>query len=332
MEKISITTMNETKTKEPGLLLYAKRSGPTSFNALWDIKKALDTKKIGHTGTLDSFAEGLLVVLSNGATKLVSHVTNFDKKYEAIIAFGQETDTLDPLGTIISESDFPSKEALEKTLENFTGKIEQRPPIYSSIYVQGKRASDLARDGEEVALKKRLVEVYSLELLEVDNPDAIRFAHIRAHVSKGTYIRSLARDIAKSMGLCAHLARLRRTSVGPFSLEDAVFFEQLSPFNLSQLQTPVATIKTNLEKLPWQNIKDACLALGETEAKAMGFSTRILKKSFEKNFSKGMNLEENWFSSPIPEDESLIFSQENQFLGAIKNINQKLSYSFVIKT
>lgn len=323
--------MTEINHKEPGLLLYAKRSGPTSFNALWDIKKALDTKKIGHTGTLDSFADGLLVVLSNGATKLVSQVTNFDKKYETIIAFGKETDTLDPLGKIILESKLPRQIEIEEALKKFRGKIEQSPPIYSSIYINGQRASDLARDGEKISMKKREVEIFSLELLAVDNPDAVSFAHIRCHVSKGTYIRSLARDIAQSIGVCAHLTRLRRTSVGPFSLEHAVYFEELPVFNLDLVKTPVPDIKDYLEKLPWQAIRDAHLALTPKQVEKMGFTSLCLKSEYETLMENGIPPKAEWFYSDIAEGESFVFSKKEKLLAGIIKSKNKLGYGFVLK-
>ena len=200
-----------------GLLLFNKKAGITSFEALREIKRALGTGKVGHTGTLDKFAEGLLVVLSGQALKLSQWFSNCDKQYLGSIRFGIETDTLDPEGNTVFEAPLPSREAVEKVLEQFTGDIQQEPPAYSAIHVDGQRASDLARKGQTPVMKKRPVHIYRLELGSWDPP----LANIFVHCSSGTYIRSLARDIAIAAGSRAHLAGLLRTRVAGFKLEDA---------------------------------------------------------------------------------------------------------------
>ena len=201
-----------------GLLLVNKQAGVTSFEALSPIKRALATGKVGHTGTLDKFAQGLLVVLSGNALKLSQWFSNCDKQYEACICFGIETDTLDPEGEIVSQAPLPSREAVEKILCRFIGPIMQTPPVYSAIHVNGKRASALARSGQAPEMKERQVHIYSLTLRSWDSP----LCHIHVHCSSGTYIRSLARDIARAVGCCAHLSGLTRTHVAGFRLADAV--------------------------------------------------------------------------------------------------------------
>jgi len=220
-----------------GILPYAKKSGLTSFSSLGCIKKALHTKKVGHTGTLDSFAEGLLVVLTGSLTRLVPFFTLFDKTYEAVISFGKETDTLDPSGSVIRNAPLPDSADFEKSLSAFCGTIMQSPPAYSAIHVNGKRASGLAREGRLESLPERPVTVFKNEILEMrlTPENKLRYARVLFHVSKGTYIRSLARDIALNCNSAAHLIGLKRTKVGCFSLEDAAFFEDLEDFTIDSV-------------------------------------------------------------------------------------------------
>jgi len=208
----------DAKPPPPGLILLRKPLGLTSFDSLKAVKRGLGSGKAGHTGTLDKFAEGLLLVLTGKALKLSQWFTHCDKQYEGTIRFGIETDTLDPEGEEIAQAPAPSREAVEGALELFRGKIEQAPPAYSAIHVAGERASVLARRGEAPEMKKRPVEIYRLELRSWDPP----FAGISVHCSGGTYIRSLARDIALAAGSRAHLTGLLRTQVARFRLEDAV--------------------------------------------------------------------------------------------------------------
>ena len=206
------------KIPPSGLLLLRKRAGLTSFEALGEIKRALGTGKVGHTGTLDKFACGLLLVLTGRALKLSPWFSHCDKQYEGTIRFGVETDTLDPEGSPVAEAEAPSREAVENVLSQFLGEIMQAPPAYSAIHIDGKRASARARSGEPVEMRKRPVHIYRLELRSWEPP----FAQIFVHCSSGTYIRSLARDIALAAGSRAHLSALVRTSVAGFRLEDAV--------------------------------------------------------------------------------------------------------------
>ena len=163
-----------------GIVLLAKQSGVTSFSSLSSVKRALNTTKVGHTGTLDSFADGLLVVLVGKLTHLVPHITNFDKTYEALIEFGSETDTLDPTGQVIKTGKIPSKEEVESALEKFLGETEQIPPAYSALHVDGKRASDLVREGKTVELKPRKITISSIRLLDFDG----QYARIEVSCSK----------------------------------------------------------------------------------------------------------------------------------------------------
>ena len=149
-----------------GIVLLSKQSGETSFASLSAVKKSLGTKKVGHTGTLDSFADGLLVVLTGHLTRLVSHITNFGKTYLALVEFGSETDTLDPTGKIVKTGRIPEEEEVREALKAFKGEIDQIPPKFSALHVNGKRASDLMRNGEEVELPARKITIYSIKLLD----------------------------------------------------------------------------------------------------------------------------------------------------------------------
>lgn len=208
-----------------GIILLSKPAGKTSFQSLGALKKALNTGKIGHMGTLDRFAEGLLVALSGSMTRLSVYASAMDKEYIARIFFGKGTDTLDIEGAVVSEGPVPREEDIAGVLPQFLGTFMQVPPQYSAVHVGGKRAYQAARSGEEVELAPRQVTVTRIDLLEISPPEAT----IRVACSKGTYIRSLARDIAKSLGTCAHVTKLVRIRIGGFRLEDAVAPDAFDP-------------------------------------------------------------------------------------------------------
>jgi len=229
-----------------GLLLINKKSGITSFDTLREIKRALDTGKVGHTGTLDKFASGLLLVLTGRDLKLTQWFSHCDKQYTGKIHFGIETDTLDPEGSVIAEAEPPSREKVEKALSEFSGVIMQSPPAYSAIHINGKRASELARSGQVPEMKKREVTIHKIELRNWDPP----FADIFVHCSSGTYIRSLARDIALAAGSRAHLCSLLRTQIADFKLEDAQGGE-----NPSFSPLPVTKSVISALRLPWLEVQ-----------------------------------------------------------------------------
>jgi tRNA pseudouridine55 synthase len=204
-----------------GYILLHKRSGVTSFQALNPVKRILGTGKVGHTGTLDRFADGLMVVLTGKALKAQERFTHLDKRYTAAVLFGRETATLDPEGETVAEADVPTEDAIVAAFERFRGDIMQTPPAYSAIHINGSRASDLMRQGKPPEMKARPVTIYALELLSYERP----VARIAVHCSSGTYVRALARDIALACGSRAHLAALTRTMVGDYCLEDAVVVE-----------------------------------------------------------------------------------------------------------
>lgn len=207
-----------------GVLIIDKPIGVTSFDVIRDIRKEYGTKKVGHTGTLDPMATGVLPVLIGDATKLSDYLMDHDKEYIAVLKLGEKRDTGDSEGNIIETSKIPSltTQEIESTLKAFIGKISQIPPMYSAIKVNGKKLYELAREGKEIERKPRNVEIYSIELLEVEKNteniiDKIKF---KVNCSKGTYIRTLCEDIAEKLGTVGYMQELRRTRVGKFTLED----------------------------------------------------------------------------------------------------------------
>lgn len=237
---------------------FAKPSGITSFAALGQIKRILGTKKVGHTGTLDCFADGLLVVLTGQLTRLVPYITACDKTYRVLVYFGKETDTLDPGGTIIAEKPLPSYRDFLAAVQQLRGTIAQVPPVYSAVKQGGKRLSDKVRRGEIVAVPPRLITIYNSTVEEVfyaqesaahtdpnlkDTGEKVLGAILSVRCSKGTYIRSLVRDIAYRCASAAYVHALRRIAIGPFTLAKAAGLAALQPFGsgrcLERKRTPL---------------------------------------------------------------------------------------------
>ena len=205
--------------------------------------------KVGHGGTLDPLASGVLPIALGEATKLTGRMLDADKTYLFTLRFGEETDTLDAEGKVIATSDvLPSAEELAAVLPQFTGPITQVPPAYSALKIDGKRAYDLARAGEEVTLKSREVTIHALEIHGFDASDGVT---LQAQVSKGTYIRSLARDIAHALGSCGTVTMLRRIKAGPFDLSGAISLDKLNEVGkgapLEQLLLP---LEAGLDDIP----------------------------------------------------------------------------------
>ena len=200
------------------VILLAKPPGLSSFSALAEVKRRLATRRVGHAGTLDPFAEGLLIALSGSYTRLAPWASAMDKEYLAVFTFGRTTDTLDPEGRFTAEGSVPSRESLQEALPAFTGTISQVPPAFSAVHVGGRRAYEAARSGQELTLAPRQVTVHGLSLLGFTGAEA----SLRIGCSRGTYVRSLARDIAAHLGTVAYVRRLERTRIGGFRVEEAV--------------------------------------------------------------------------------------------------------------
>jgi tRNA pseudouridine55 synthase len=221
--------------------LVAKPDGPTSHDVVDQVRRALGLRRVGHLGTLDPFAAGLLVVVVGRATRLAPYVADWTKSYEGVIRLGRTTATDDATGETAGASDAwhsLDRGRVETALARFRGTYDQRPPAYSAVKVEGERAYRRARRGEAVTLAARPVEVSALELMSFAPPDV----GFRATVSGGTYLRSLARDVGEALGCGAHLATLLRTRVGPFRLEDAVTPERLTAGDLRDPATLVADL------------------------------------------------------------------------------------------
>ncbi len=208
-----------------GVLVVDKPIGMTSHDVVQVIRRGTGIRRAGHTGTLDPRASGVLVILLGPAVRLSEYVSASDKRYQATIRLGSSTDTFDGEGRIIKTSPVPNltEEELDTGLQTFVGEIEQVPPPYSAIKVDGRRAYDMAREGEEVNLEPRKIEVYSLELLEWNSPELV----VDVFCSSGTYVRSLANDLGTKLGCGAYLIGLRRTKSGRFTLRDAVPLRRL---------------------------------------------------------------------------------------------------------
>jgi len=208
-----------------GVLVVDKPVGLTSHDVVQVVRKGTNIRRAGHTGTLDPRASGVLVVLIGPAVRLSEYVSASDKRYQAILRLGSTTDTYDSEGKVTSSRpvDNITEEQFEAALEKFVGKIEQVPPPYSAVKVKGRKAYEMARQGEEVDLSPRIITVYSLELLEWAPPEAV----IDVYCSSGTYVRSLAYDLGELLGCGAHLVGLRRTKSGRFTLRDAVPLRKL---------------------------------------------------------------------------------------------------------
>ncbi|MFT4057077.1 MAG: tRNA pseudouridine(55) synthase TruB [Novosphingobium sp.] len=205
--------------------------------------------KVGHGGTLDPLATGILPVALGEATKLAGRMLDATKAYAFTVKFGEQTDTLDLEGAVIATSDVrPSRAEVEAVLPRFTGGIEQVPPAYSALKVDGERAYDLARAGVDVQLKTRSVTVFDLKVMDFD-PEA--GATLLATVSKGTYIRSLARDIALALGSCGTVTMLRRTKAGPFDLSHAISLDKLNEFGKgAPLEQILLPLEAGLDDIP----------------------------------------------------------------------------------
>ena len=226
----------------PGLVLIDKPTSWTSHDVVAKVRKAVGTKKVGHAGTLDPLATGLLVLGIESGTKLLTFLVGADKTYEATIRLGQQTISDDSESEVISlaspdEIAKLSDEDVAREIVKLTGVIMQTPSSVSAIKVAGKRAYDLVRAGEEVELKAREVNIYSFEMLSVKRVSGFLDVQVRVECSSGTYIRALARDLGNLLGVGGHITALRRTKVGHFDVSDANSIEELSELRLTELAT-----------------------------------------------------------------------------------------------
>jgi tRNA pseudouridine55 synthase len=264
-----------------GWIILDKPVGLGSTQAVGAVKRVcreagLGKVKVGHGGTLDPLASGVLPIALGEATKLCGRMLDASKVYDFTVAFGTETAGLDAEGEVVRASDMrPTLAEIEAVLPRFTGSIEQVPPAFSAIKIDGQRAYDLARKGEAVEMKARSVTIYSLRHPGLDpgsrsttvtsgTPDQVRGDEggervqeitLTAHVSKGTYIRSLARDIAHAVGTVGHVTMLRRTRAGPFALEQAISLDKLNAFGQGAAQSEIILpLEAGLVDIPALNL------------------------------------------------------------------------------
>ncbi|PKO15446.1 MAG: tRNA pseudouridine(55) synthase TruB [Chloroflexi bacterium HGW-Chloroflexi-10] len=227
--------VNDKNNAVSGVLVVDKPIGMTSHDVVQIVRKGTNIRRAGHTGTLDPRASGVLVILVGPAVRLSEYVSASDKRYQAVVQLGISTDTYDADGRVLSTTAVDiSEKQFDEVLQSFVGEIEQVPPPYSAVKVQGKKAYEMAREGEEVDLEPRMISVYNLELLEWAPPEAV----IDVYCSSGTYVRSLAHDLGEKLGCGAHLIGLRRTKSGRFTLRDAV---------------PLRKLRESFENDSWQN-------------------------------------------------------------------------------
>ncbi len=212
------------------ILLVDKPDNLTSFKTVEEVKRIIKVNKIGHSGTLDKFASGLLVLCTGCATRLAKYFLESDKRYIGTVRLGALTDTLDGEGSIVEERGISHLrvEKIEQLPDIFVGEILQRPPVYSALKIQGRRASDLIRDGKDVSLPKRRVSIKRLEVRRVPGNDSL--LRIEVTCSKGTYIRSLARDIGEFLETGAYLKELRRVASGNFGADNSISIDELRDF------------------------------------------------------------------------------------------------------
>lgn len=247
-----------------GILIINKPKQYTSHDVVAKVKKICG-EKVGHTGTLDPMATGVLPLLLGQGTKLSKYLINHDKTYISTIQLGKKTDTLDSEGSILEErivdGKLLNKENVQRVLECQIGKQIQTPPIYSAIKVNGKKLYEYARKGVEVEIPKREIEIYNIELLDINEKDKI--IEFRVHCSKGTYIRTLCENIAEKLGTIGYMKELNRVQVGQFNLNQAITVEELekNKENEKFLNQHLITVQNFFEKYPIVELKEEKLKL-----------------------------------------------------------------------
>lgn len=351
-----------------GIVLLAKLPGLTSFSSLHNVKKAFDTTKVGHTGTLDSFAQGLLVVCTGRLTRLAGNITEFDKSYKAVIRFGSETETLDYEGKIVKTAELPDEETVKKVVQSFVGKQMQAPPLFSAVHIDGKRASEIARKGKSVEMPKREINVFKAHIIDLkkNSENKITECLVDFSVSKGTYIRCLARDIGEKCNSAAHLIGLYRTKVGNFSVEAAAGYSMLPDFSIETAneiaeKNKILIDERNIkieenkrlgirEKIKHsddhfhdeelqEEIRKTVKSLDEETAKLCGFGILHLKDKVEEDdFRHARPLRKRNFVEYVDNlkniDSFAVFTKENIFCGLLEwkdEERNRLGYRFVMQ-
>ena len=286
-----------------GVLNVYKEKGFTSHDVVAKLRGITGQKKIGHTGTLDPDAEGVLPVCLGKATKLCDMLTEKDKCYETMMLLGIETDTQDVSGTVVQKGDTSrfSEEEVEQAVRSFWGKYEQIPPMYSALKVNGRKLYELAREGKVVERKARSVEIYKIEILGMKLPEV----RMRVHCSKGTYIRTLCHDIGKKLGCGACMEKLLRTKVSMFLLEDSYTLADIEKMkengSLAQAVIPV-------------------------DQMFLSYKNCVVEKEWEKLAYNGHSLPEEAVSIPcMPQagEKVRVYDKNSRFIGIYQYTQEK---------
>ena len=294
---------------ENGIINVYKEKGFTSFDVVAKMRGIIGQKKIGHTGTLDPDAEGVLPVCLGNATKICDLLTDKTKEYVAELLLGVETDTQDITGTVLSTKDVQvTQEQVVETIMSFLGEYDQVPPMYSALKVNGRKLVDLAREGIEVERKARRIHIYELEILKVDLP----VVKMRVHCSKGTYIRTLCHDIGQKLGCGGTMKSLLRSRVDQFCVEDALTLSQLQQRKAeNRLKECILSVDCMFPDLKKLHVKEEYL-------KALQNGNRLSKKCFKE---KDIVSEDK--------EEVLVYNSENVFYAIYAYLEQDHNYKIV---
>lgn len=284
-----------------GILVINKSENMTSHDVVAILRKKLNMKRIGHTGTLDPMATGVIPICTGNSTRISEYIMNQGKSYIATLKFGESTTTYDSEGEITNISDnvsFTSDE-INKVLKTFLGDISQTPPIYSAIKVNGKKLYEYARDNEKIEIKSRKVTVYDIKLLEIKN----EFAKIYINCSKGTYIRSIIHDLGIKLNSYAHMTELIRTRVGHFDLENSIDISKIDSYSLEDLENSLISINDAL----------------------YNFESIEVTKIIRDRLVNGQRINiKDLINIKIPKDEEIKIISENEFIGIAKINNNIL--------
>lgn len=275
-----------------GLFVIDKPTGPTSHDVVGRVRRLAGMRRVGHAGTLDPLAGGVLLVCAGQATRLIEYLVGLDKEYETTIRLGQATTTYDAEGIVTAEQPVTAgPEDVAAALDAFRGPIRQRVPSYSAVKRDGQPLYKAARRGETIDLPEREVTIHTLECLAYDPP----LLTLRLGVSTGTYVRSLAHDLGESLGCGGHVVALRRTAVGRFTLADAIALDGLTPDNIAGHLRPPEAIVAHLPRVIFSDAEAAALGHGQ------------------------------WLPAPedTPPEDTAAFGPEGQFLGIVMAIDSE---------
>lgn len=291
-----------------GILVVNKAKDLTSHDVVSILRRKLNMKRIGHTGTLDPMATGVLPICIGNSTRISSYIMEQGKSYIAELKFGFSTTTYDSTGEIVDQTDNTifTEEQIRESIKPFIGEIEQYPPIYSAIKVDGKKLYEYAREGQEVEIKPRNVTIYDINLLELEDDTAT----IQVECSKGTYIRSLIHDLGKELSSYAHMTNLIRNRVGKFNIDNSIDISKISDYSLDEIEEKLISIEDALYNLDKINIIDT-------------ISDRLIN-------GQKININSLTFEGKYLEDNDIVVKVNNKFIGIGKVKNNILKMEKVL--